>query len=393
MAYIRIPIETNPDILAQQTFDYIKTQNPNWSELNNSLDVWIIRAICILAAQNRAIASDVQDDIFRYFGLSLVGLPPNDSISAIGTTTWTLNDSLGHTIPAGTMVGIRDASNNLIPFQTIVDITVAPGSSATTSGEVTIRAVDPGVSANDLGLGVVPINIELIDVLDWVAASGVSLVTATTGGVDAESDSAYLTRLATKMRRLSTRPILPDDFSSMALDADPTIYRVVALDGYNPGDNTYNNERMITLAGVQADGTNISGGAKTAIESLLESNREITFEVHVIDPTVTTINVATSIKVLDGFDSTAVHDAVVDAIHSYINKANWGIDPTLTDFSARRTWIETPTIYYNNVLTVIGNVTGVGHVTALTLNTGTANINLTLPAALAHYGTVAVTIV
>ena len=73
-----------------------------------NLDVWIIRAISQLASDNRNVASDVQDDIFRYFGSSLMGIQPVDATPAIGNTTWTLTDYLGHTIPAGTTVGITD---------------------------------------------------------------------------------------------------------------------------------------------------------------------------------------------------------------------------------------------------------------------------------------------
>ena len=139
MAYIRVPLETNPSDLAQDVFDYINGQAPDWIPSEGNLDVWIIRAMAQMASETRDLATDVQDDIFRYFGATLVGVQPIDATAAQGNTTWTLNDSNGHTISAGTTVGIIDANNNVIPFQVASDVTVANGQSATGAGQVIIK--------------------------------------------------------------------------------------------------------------------------------------------------------------------------------------------------------------------------------------------------------------
>lgn len=392
-SYIRIPIETNPELLAQQVFAYIQLQKPGWTPNPNNLATWIIRAVCQIAAQNRAIASDVQDDIYRHLGASLFGIPPLDATPATGTTTWTMIDSAGHTIPAGTVVGIRDSSNVLQPFRVVSDVVVPPGNSATAGGEVSISAVVPGSAANNIGTAAG--NVELVTVLDYVVSpTGVVLVAATAGGRNDETDSVYLTRLVRRLQRLSQRPILPDDFSAMALDADPAVGRAVAIDGYNPAaGGSYNNEREISIAAVTSAGVAVSGGVKTAIDAYLQSNREITFIVHVIDPNSTTINITVSYHVAAGFVASAVDTAVTAALASYLSPANWGTDPAITDQSAAQTWIETDHVYYNEVITVISNVEGVDRVTALSLNGGGtgANVTLTTPAALTAMGTLGIT--
>jgi uncharacterized phage protein gp47/JayE len=385
--YIRAPIETSPDTLANNVYAFIQSVFPNWVPNDGNLDAWLIRSIAQLASENRAIASDVQDDIFRYFGSSLMGLPPIDAVSAVGNTTWTLTDSVGHTIPAGTTVAIPDSNGNLQAFQVASDIVVPNGSSATTAGQVAISAVTPGSASS--GLGGVGIAIQLIDVISWV--STVVLTGATSGGIDAEDDPTYLARLVTQLQRLSRRPILPQDFSSMALDADPTVARAVAIDGYNPADSSSGNQRMIAIAAVTAAGAGVSTGAKTAISTYLQANREINFIVNVMNPTFTTINVTTTIVVQTGYDTVATHNAVIAAITNYLSPAVWGQDPTVLQGSIANTWVETATLYYNEVITLISNVLGVNRVTALTLNGGTANISLTTPAALTQVGTVTVT--
>ena len=386
MGYIKIPIDVDPPTLAQSVFDYITNQAPLWVPNDNNLDVWIIRAVTQLASENRSIASDVQDDIFRYFGASLVGLPPIDAVSATTTTTWTMIDSYGHTIPAGTLVAVYDQLGNSVPFQTVADVTVPAGSTATGAGQVTISAVQPGSAAS--GLGASGAAAGLIDVLDWVQS--ITLNGPTAGGVDDETDADYLNRLVTRLQGLSQRPILPADFSAMALQADTAVYRAVAIDGFNPADSTYNNQRMVAVAAVDQNGNAVSSVVKNEIDTLLQANREVNFVVNVIDPHYTTINVVVTIHVLTGYDPAATDANVTTAIHSLLDPANWGLDPTYTDSTAWQTWIETPTLYYNKAITAISNTQGVGRVVSLTLNGGTADVALTTPAALTTVGTITI---
>src|SRR5215471_558874 len=151
MAYIRVPLESDPTALTQEVYADIIAQAPSWVPQDGNLDVWIIKAMASLASENRDLASDVQDDIFRYFGANLVGVQPIDATPATGATTWTMIDSLGHLIPAGTLMGITDSAGNIQPFQTVNDVTVPVGNTATASGEVSIIAVNPGSSGNALG--------------------------------------------------------------------------------------------------------------------------------------------------------------------------------------------------------------------------------------------------
>lgn len=382
MTYIRFPLETNPELLAREVYDYIQTRAPTWNPNDGNLDVWIIRAITQLASENRDIASDVQDDIFRYFGASIMGVHPDTAVPSHTFSTWTLIDSLGHTISAGTAVGIRDSAGQLIPFQVAYDVVVPNGSAATNAGEVTLRAIVPGTDSNSLGgVGYIA---ELIDVIDWVQT--VVLTGTTSGGLDEETDPDYLSRLTTEISRLSKRPILAPDFATLATDAHFEVYRAVAVDGYNPGNQTYNNERMVTVAAVREDGTVVSPAAKAAIDTLLQANREINFIVHVTDPQYTTINVACTVVAAPGYTFADVEAAVEQSIANYLSPANWGA-LTVEGTYATSHWTDTPVLYYNEVITVISNVLGVARVVSLTLNGTTGNINLAVPASLTQLGT------
>lgn len=254
MGYIRVPVETNPENLSQDAFTYIQTQKPTWRPNDGNLDTWIIRAFAAKAAENRTLASDVPDDIFATLGASLFAIPPIDDVAATGNTTWTLTDTLGHTIPDGTNIGIRNANGDLVNFVTVGDVVVAPGSNTTTAGQVLIMAVEAGTDANTL-TG----NVELVDVLDWV--SSIATTAPTGGGVDAETFDEYLDRLTRKLTALSTVPILISNFGNAALDADPGVFRAVAIDGYNPQHN------LLTAneASIETDATGYTAGSNTTI--------------------------------------------------------------------------------------------------------------------------------
>lgn len=529
MGYIKIPIETNPEALVADIFNYIKSQQPLWVENDANLDTWIARATANKAAENRTLLSDVPDTIFQWFGSSIVAIPPVDAQPATGNTTWTLIDNAGHTIPAGTFVGIRNANGDLVTFQTINDVIVSPGSTTTAVGEVLIEALDTGIAASDLNS--VP---ELITVIDWVAS--IALVAPTSGGVEAETEEEFLDRLTRKIQSLSTVPVLIDDFASATLDASPSVYRAVAIDLYNPlhnlltanqasaetdatgianesnatiastaaqaadgsksvsltaiaaadmfvlvpniippaagsiavvpgnkytalasiranttvrscrvdirwytaagalvgtpslgtaandsnaawtaysvtatapptaafarirvailaaalgevhyvdkmslrhgtatdwvagGTAETGNIRTVAVSAVDVNGNAVSSGVKTDIVNYIAARREQNWIVRVFDPKYTTVDVAATVKILPGYTSAGVQASVIAALTTYLGSANWAQDPQASGTDAAKTWIETPTVYYNELITLVSSVAGVDRVTDLTVN-------------------------
>lgn len=256
--YIRFPIETNPNQLALDVYNYIKARSPQWVENDGNLDTWIIQAMSTLAAELRDLASNVPDDIFRFFGATLMAIPPIDAAMSTVFSTWTMTDNAGYTIPAGTQVAIRDLAGNLIAFETLLDVVIPAGSIATGAGAVQLRSIDPG--AFTAGLGGLGVAAQLLDTLAYV--STIILTDITAGGVDAEDDDTYLNRLARNLRLLSMRPILPGDFAILARNI-AGVYRAVAIDGYNP----FHNLLTLNEASAETDASGWSNSANTTISS------------------------------------------------------------------------------------------------------------------------------
>jgi hypothetical protein len=388
MAYISFPIEATPDEILDAAYDYIKTRAPEWRENDGNLDTWILQSMSLEAADLRELALDVPDTIFRYYG-ELVGIPPIDSTAATVNSTWTMIDNLGYTVPAGTQVGVRNAAGDLVPFVTTIDTTIPPGSTTTAAGAVVLQAATPGIDSS--GLGGNGVAATLLDTLAYVAS--VVLTAVTSGGVDAETASEYNDRLSTQLQLLTNRPILANDFAILAQQV-PGVFRALALDGYNPADQTSNNQRMIAVAAVDEQGNAVSSTVKGQVDALLQANREVNFIVNLIDPTYTTIQVAVTVKSLSNIDPTLLSQNVTAVIQNYLSPATWGRDAGSQD---PQTWIQTGVLRYNELITAISNIGGVDYVVDLQIGPqGGAlvrtDVNLGVPASLTRAGTISPTL-
>lgn len=372
--YIRLPITTDPDTLSEEALDTLATSIPGYVPRDGHLSTWMVLVWSRLLAENRSVASSVADSVFRYFGDSMVGVAPIEAVAATVPSTWTMIDTAGYTVEAGTLVGLRVAGDVLIPFEVVTTFTIAPGASATAAGAVTLRALEAGTKNNGIAAG----EAELIDALAFVQS--VTTTAATSGGVNAEADDDYLARLRSELQLMSPRPIRAVDFPILARRV-ANVHRALAIDNYNPADGTFNNERMVTVAVVDADGNPLSTATKDEVDALLEAERELNFIVHVIDPTYTTVNIAFTITTRPEYVATEVLAEAIAAVQNFISPAVWGGGDEVPPV-----WRTTEgVVRYLEVASAIYRVPGVDDVTALTLNGASADVNLTgvapLPAA------------
>lgn len=365
--YISVPLDTDPDTLAEEAYDFLRIQWPDWEPSDGNFEAWLIRAFAQIASETRDVASAVPDTIFRWFGASVLNFPPVDAAPASVNSTWTVKDDAGYTIPANTVVAIPATGDESIAFAVAVDVTVPPGSTATATGEVLLTAAEPGEAGS--GLSGTP---ELVDALEFV--NTIALVGSTTGGVDAEADDDYLDRLTRELQLLTPRPILPRDFAVLARRITG-IARSAAIDGYNPADSSYDNERMVSIAVVDENGDAVSSGIKTQVDDLLQGLREVNFDVHVIDPTYTSIDVDFAVKIPDDpswvgetLSPADIEQRVIDALTAYLSPGNWGGE------QGAGMWTNRTKVYYLEVAQVINNVPGVDRIDtvggnyALTIN-------------------------
>lgn len=354
--YLGFPFVVDARQLMSNAFNYMMTKIPGWQPSEGQVDVWMIEATAGEAADIGTLVSQVPKAVFRYLG-TIYGILPESAAAASCSSTWFLSDSLGHTITAGTQVAIADAAGVLQPFTVLVDVIVPTGQTQTTVGQVLLVAAFPGAAATALGSpgGAV----SLLDTIEWVTS--ITQVAATTGGSDGETDDEYLDRLAVELQTITPTPILPNDFAILARKV-PGVQRAVAIDGYNPADDTFGNEKMVTVVAMDSSGVGVSVPERAAISAYLESLRELNFVVNTMDPTVTLVDVATLYTVMPGFVIADVDDSVAATIADFLNPLLWGVSQRGDDPVS---WNNETTIGYLELATAINNTQGVDKITSL----------------------------
>lgn len=441
MGYIGVPTTTDPEVLSTAALKYLMDNIPGYAPADGNLEVWMVMALAQMLATSRDVTAIVPDEIFEFFGTTIMNLPPIAASPSQVTATITVQDNAGYDIPAGTQFGFQVTGSLIIVFAVVNDTVIPPGLSTATG--VILNAVVPGSSSNGLTGSMVT-----IDPLAFV--TGITATTTSAGGVDAEVIGTYLSRLVSDLQLLAPRPILPGDFAVLARSI-AGVYRALGIDGYNPGrvftdgvtatDTSLHSattnfsladvgravtgsgifagstisvyvsatqvtlshvttatatgvtitlgaltaqQRTVGIAAIDVNGNDVNGTIQGLIVAYLTSLREINFIVSFVPSTVTTINVVFAIHCNIGTNTTSVVSAVTTALQNYLSKATWGgganNPPSWDPFAS--------VVRYLSVAGIIEGVPGVNYLSTLTLNGSAADVTISGVAPLANYGTV-----
>ncbi len=365
--YVHVPVSGDAAAIKQAKVDDLEAAIPGLVVARGTLLDQLLEIESFEDAQAQELATDVRAAIFRYFGLKIRRIPPRDATQATGASTWTLADDDGHTIPAGTELTLTGSDGSRVAFTTVDDVTVPPGSTVTSTGEVELIATVPGAAGTGLQAGA-----EIEDRLTWVQS--ITLPVPTTGGEDAESDENYLNRLADAPQPPYVRPV---DFSRAARNMTG-VARALPLDLYDADTDTADVGGHMTVAVMASNGGTVSTSNKDAVQLELDTNSITNLTVHVIDGTYNALTIVFAGVAHPGYDAGDVEARAEAALADFINPANWGLPPD----GDQPEWIDTPTVRYQDLITVLNQVDGFDRYTTLTLNGGTADVVMTGPAAL-----------
>lgn len=244
--YVALPVSTDPNLLTQKALADIAAQLPGWVPREGHLEVAVIEEAAQMAAESAAVAAQMAPIIFEYLG-QLLNITPLPGVEATAPVIFTMTGTAGYTIPAGTAVAYALTSGpgpttSQVLFTVQTDIVIAPGAS---TGSGTIICETVGSFANALPAAAVLL------VTSSSTVASVATTDVTSGGVDPETEAAYLNRLSSELQLLAPRPILAADFAAMAPNVEG-VFRALAIDGLNPGrtvtDGVTNSTATVTSA-------------------------------------------------------------------------------------------------------------------------------------------------
>ena len=267
------------------------------------------------------------------------GLTRKPAVKGMGNVVFSGTD--GYTIAAGTVVSTALE----VRFSTDVAASITGGSAT-----VPVTALVGGSTGN--------VDIGAITTLDGVLAgiTGVTNAVATSGGVDEESDLALFARYSDKV-------------SKPATSGNANHYRQLALEVSGVTDAKvfplFSGAGTVKISIMADNGQTASTALVNAVASHIEEMRPIGATVTVNAATITTVNVAVSVKFNEAYAIADVKAEITDRLSSYITGLGLG----------------SGAVRYSAIMREISNVEGVDYCNTLKINGSAADLTLAADAA------------
>lgn len=369
MAYVQLQIgsaEPTLDAYQQSLRDRIAARITGWDANAGDPIAIIADEIAAELWDARQLVRDGGAATLVSAGRSLYGVPSDVAASATLVARFDFTDASGHTVPTGTQVSYSvPDSGDVLEFESVGDVSIAAGY---TAADVPLRAVFPGAAYNVVPAGV-PMSLD-----DVVAAvAGVSSLSASSGGVDPEDDQSYLDKLADDQRTLRQVADNETSASILARNVDG-VWRALAVDGWNPGNGTLNQDLYVGIAALDQAGRDVPDAVGQALIAYLtdDARRGLNVQLVLGKATRTAVHVAFNVTASGGYDPGSVQTAAVQAIRDFI-------DPAL--FSGGRLqppeWHGDRVVRYLDIVQVLGRVPGVESTQLVTLN-GSSGVDVLL---------------
>lgn len=343
-----------------------ETQLPEASFPDGALETVLLEPLALIIAEIAYALNRLPGAVLEALLLRLYAIPRSPGLPPTATVQFTASAG-GAAIPMGTLVQLL-VGDEPVQFATDLELTIPAG---TPTGTVAVTGSELFSLANGIAAGT---PLELTTAATGVTA--VALASDVTGGLDAEDADTYLDRAATRLQRLSAVLVLPAHFVAYALE-QPGVYRAFAIDNYDPagGGGPGTNGGHTTVAVLGPGGAALSGPAKADLAADMDAAASAQLVLHVVDPTITAVNVTATVKVLAGYTPAAVQAACVAALQTFLSPLTW-------EWAA--------TVRRNELIALLENVPGVDFVLAGHPTTPSSDLALAGVAPLATAGTLTI---
>ena len=358
--------DKDPQDIVDAALVTLQSRLPEWTPSETNIELAVLEAVALEVAETIYTINRLPEVMVEVL-LTLYGITRDAGTSPDTTITFTMADDAGYTIPLGTEVSIPISETENLSFFTNTALVIAEGD---TDGTVAATADESTISANGIASDTV---CELVDAIESVE----TVVTASTiaNGIAPESTELWLERGIQRLQRLTDTLVIPAHFTQAALEQSYVV-RANAIDNYDPesGNDPGDDAGHITVV-VYGDGAVVSSPNKSTLLTLLENNSAGNLGIHLVDPTIETVDVTVTVKKIDSFNSTTVLNSVVDALEAYLNTENWS-------------W--SGTVRVNELISLISNVAGVDYV--MTLTDPATDIEIGADSVLVTFGDISVTV-
>jgi uncharacterized phage protein gp47/JayE len=360
-------LDRAPADVYQLALDFAASQLPEWTPTATDPAAVLLEAMALQVAEaiwaiNRLPGATVET-LLHIFGVTF-----DPGAAAATTIEFTMVDTAGHTVPAGTRVRV-DVNGQPVVFTLDVDAVAA---TATATAAAAATASTLSAAPNGIAAGT---PVSLLDAAYFVDTAAIAATV--TGGRDPEDSLAWFNRAVQRFARLTETLNRADQFEAVALE-DPAIHRVTAIDLYDgTGGPPYTDTGHISVYVYGSSGL-VATADKDTLRSRLQNAAQVNLQIHVADATVNTVAVAAEITVLPTHTAADVIAEVKTVLDAFLSPLAW-------DWGT--------TVRLNDIIALIENVDGVDFTTAgsVLLNNVAADLALTGDAPLADAGLLTIT--
>lgn len=310
--------------LVNTAVSYAQVALPEWQPRESNTELVLMESLALIMGVETLAIQVLPEQVVEQL-MSLYGVVRHDGFNAEGQARFQVAASAPlQTIPARTRLRYTlEDTEETVDFLTVAPVNIV--TSETLYGTTGIEAEESGIEANNIPPGAM---LELVDPLPFVEHVLVSA--ATSGGEPEEEDDSFAQRAAAVLTRMNSTLVIPDNFTDAAL-SDGRVGRALTLDLYNPaGTPKTPVPGYVTVAVIGSDGVPLGPEAMTGIQNDLSAMALASLAVHVIAPTITTVNITCTVRRANEYLEAAARQEITDAMNEWLNPINWDWEPEVS---------------------------------------------------------------
>jgi hypothetical protein len=217
--------DRDPHELVNRALQYLAISLPDWVPRVGNTEVLLLNGIAFEVAELVYAINRLPAAVLTALLKAGYQIPQDYGTPATATATFTAQDTLGYTIPAGTVVRLSVGSPTVptLDFAVSAATSIPPGSSSVTAPLLATTNTDV---ANGVASGAA---LQLITQISWL--NGAALASSPSGGLPPEDGGAYLARASGVLQRLTSTLVRPQDFLTAAATT-PGIFRVLVVNNW-----------------------------------------------------------------------------------------------------------------------------------------------------------------
>lgn len=363
--YVDLTIyDTDAESLLNEIITYGRSIIPEWTPAAGEIEMMLAEVFSVGAADLASYINRLPGGVLEAV-ISLFGVERSDGVAATGTVQFTMLDTNGHTVPAGTNLVY---TGGLVPlvFTTDSDLVI---SSPSSTGSVAVTALTVGAAHNAVPASA---TVQAVSNTDYVSTVAFTSANGATGGEDPDTDDAFLSRITNTFSTYSSALVTPAQIRASVLDNFSTAFRCAVYDKERYLDravsSTVEHPGYVLVAVASQNATNstgnftdttLSASEVSDIRTHLEDRIPAGLKVDIMSAEVVSVAVTASVVTISGSDTSVVQTAINNALAAYFDPNTWD-------------WTKS-VVRVNEVISIIDRVTGVDYVDSVTL-AGTSEV-------------------